>query len=434
MPIVYIHGVANRDPDDFTALETMLQRYIADELKNPQTDEEINILKVYWGDLGASFAWDFSSCLQAISLRLMGAATDVSSIDRAKLMAELDESVGDLPSTDEASSPSDLFSSGLITTGFAPPAASQTIRLKDLSTDELSDLAIAVIISNKRNTWQQTLAVIAADDVATEPKTFTLLAAQDSVQDELEVLLNLIEKRYTELEVQRTDLIEAGPGWLGDLKDRFNEAMERGDQATGYALTRVLNRFRPELNKAVIIFFGDVFAYLTHRGTIQKPDAITERLLVQLEKAHKIKMERNGEPIVLLSHSMGGQIAYDTLTYFLPQMEQYKHIKVDFWCATASQVGVFEEMKLFAVSDPQINLASDQKVPLPSQNQLGYWWNVWDPNDYLSYTANPIFENIDDESYNSGTSLIQAHSGYLQRPSFYRKFAEKLRNKLPARP
>jgi hypothetical protein len=33
---------------------------------------------------------------------------------------------------------------------------------------------------------------------------------------------------------------------------------------------------------------------------------------------------------------------------------------------------------------------------------------------------------VDDESFDAGLSLISAHGGYLQRPSFYRRFAEKL--------
>jgi hypothetical protein len=51
---------------------------------------------------------------------------------------------------------------------------------------------------------------------------------------------------------------------------------------------------------------------------------------------------------------------------------------------------------------------------------------VWDRNDFVSYTVDGIIDGVDDESYYSGMFLVGAHSGYLVRPSFYRRFAKKL--------
>ena len=73
------------------------------------------------------------------------------------------------------------------------------------------------------------------------------------------------------------------------------------------------------------------------------------------------------------------------------------------------------------------------KRPFPGAH-LQAWYNVWDPNDFLSYTVDGIVEGVDDASYFSGMSLLGAHSGYLQRPSFYRQFAEQLRRALARRP
>jgi len=65
-------------------------------------------------------------------------------------------------------------------------------------------------------------------------------------------------------------------------------------------------------------------------------------------------------------------------------------------------------------------------VPFPDRLHLGGWWNVWDHNDFLSYTVRGIVADVDDEPFDSGMSLASAHSGYLIRPSFYRKLAAKL--------
>jgi hypothetical protein len=125
---------------------------------------------------------------------------------------------------------------------------------------------------------------------------------------------------------------------------------------------------------------------------------------------------------VVVSHSMGGQIVYDALTYYLPSDPSLADIQMDFWLASASQVGFFEEAKLFHLVDARYRTGT--KAPFPPR--LGTWWNVWDHNDFLSFTAADIFEGIDDEPFDSGLSLLAAHGGYLRRPSFHRRFAEKL--------
>jgi hypothetical protein len=124
---------------------------------------------------------------------------------------------------------------------------------------------------------------------------------------------------------------------------------------------------------------------------------------------------------------MGGQIVYDTVTAYLDADPRYDGVRVDFWAAAASQVGLFEEMKRFLVSSPDYGAATGRKAPFPSGDRLGAWWNVYDRTDILSYTAAPIFEGVDDEEYSSGVPLIGAHSGYFTRPSFFRRFAEKVR-------
>jgi hypothetical protein len=131
---------------------------------------------------------------------------------------------------------------------------------------------------------------------------------------------------------------------------------------------------------------------------------------------------------VVLSHSMGGQIIYDALTHFLPGTPSLREVRIDFWCATASQVGFFEEAKLFLASQPEHK--TGHPVPFPHAH-LGVWWNVWDQNDFLSFTAKDIIDKIIDESFDGGLSLLTAHGGYLERPSFYRAFAHKLREQRP---
>ena len=170
---------------------------------------------------------------------------------------------------------------------------------------------------------------------------------------------------------------------------------------------------------------------MTRRGTATAPGPIPSVLLQELERAQIDKQARDGEPIVLLTHSMGGQIAYDTVTSFM--LAANSPIKVDFWCATASQVGFFEELNMFLASSPDNSEKSGRRTPSASST-LGRWWNVWDHNDIISFTTKGIFaDGIDDEEFWTGMSVAAAHGGYLERPSFYRRFAEKLEAAFPGR-
>ena len=127
---------------------------------------------------------------------------------------------------------------------------------------------------------------------------------------------------------------------------------------------------------------------------------------------------------------MGGQIVYDIVTHFLPNLPDYKGLRIDFWCASASQVGFFEELKLFLESCEQYSLAAGKLVPYPNRQHLGHWWNVWDHNDFVSYSVKGIIEDVDDELYDTGLDIVWAHLGYLALPSFFRKFGRKVQKAL----
>jgi hypothetical protein len=88
---------------------------------------------------------------------------------------------------------------------------------------------------------------------------------------------------------------------------------------------------------------------------------------------------------------------------------------------------------MFIASSPDFSKASGSRTPVAKTN-LDRWWNLWDRNDIISFTTAGIFaDGIDDEEYWSGTSLAAAHGGYLERPSFYRRFADKLKAAFPSR-
>jgi hypothetical protein len=235
----------------------------------------------------------------------------------------------------------------------------------------------------------------------------------------------LKEKARSKLAQIETEL----PQTVAEAKKQIvlssTETIKRSANSGGYVAARAVAEIKSPMSRFVTMFIGDVLTYLTERGDYKSPGWIPSCFLASLTEARENQIERGGEPIIVMSHSMGGQIVYDTVTHFLPRMEEFKDTKIDFWAATASQVGLFEELKLFLESSEDHSMESGTPAPFPRQH-LGYWWNVWDHNDVISYSVRGMIEDVDDESYNTGMFVVGAHGGYLELPSFFRKFARKL--------
>lgn len=410
MSIVYVHGVANRDDDPsykphLKEITDFLNRYIGKDI-SPSG----KVCEAYWGKFGAAFAWNREARPKSVILR-MGAPTASSNLDRALVVASVDGS--QFPAAPANPQSSSVLVPAGPTAGSVAPGT--TIRLKDFSPQDLSDLLSTVIVEGNTDPGVRPQMIIAADEVAHDPQTPAALAQCATVQEELEKLRKLLDQK------QITVLVPQGTGLWSKIVDRAGEATSRAISMPAFTLSTVVAETREPINRMVTLFIGDVFAYLNTRKDSAAPGAIPQLVMDTLADAKKAAPN---EPLIVLTHSMGGQIIYDLVTHFLPKTQS--NLRIDFWCATASQVGLFEEMKLFLESSPQYSKANGNKVPFPDKNYLGVWWNVWDHNDFISYTAAPIIDGVDDESYGSGVSLIKAHGEYLMRPSFYRKFADKL--------
>jgi len=212
-------------------------------------------------------------------------------------------------------------------------------------------------------------------------------------------------------------------------EDLSHELLQRTFNLAGFGVTQAVDKvyLRQMTTEIITLLLGDIFVYLAHRGNFKNIGEIPSRVLEAIVDVKKNSINPN-EPLVVVSHSMGGQIIYDLVTHFLPNMPQYSSLKIDFWAACSSQVALFEEMKVFLASDRRYN--SKHLVPLPNPQYLRHWWNVWDESDYISFRGKDIFEGIDDYCYNSGAPAISAHAVIMEQPSFFVKFSEVLNRSL----
>jgi hypothetical protein len=407
MPIIYLHGVNTRDPKHFEPVREYLQRIVAPAIAHDP--DNVSIRPANWFSLCDPPKWGGI----ARPATLLGQGSE---IERSEL---LDAIVAKVP---QAAAPSSTFTSGQVT------APTQNARLDGLSAEDLADLIAVSVASNSVDGLQRARIGIAADRVARDPAIRVRLKAAKDLDAQLAILSDAVQ---ADVEQQSALAGQGALDFLHGMRDRVSESLSRALGAPSATASLVAGEFRPKLNDFVTRFLGDVLFYMTRRGTPAAPGAIPRVLIDELALAQTNKEARGGEPIVLLTHSMGGQIAYDVVTSFLPAARS--PIKVDFWCATASQIGYFEELNMFLASSTEFSKASGKPTPLDRDN-LDHWWNLWDRNDIISFTTSGIFANgIDDEEYWSGMSIAAAHGGYLERPSFYRRFADKLQAAFPSR-
>jgi hypothetical protein len=431
MPVVYVHGVATRTEDKKYAVRleeilTYLKRFIAPAIA-PQDPAGVAVIPCYWGDAGVKFHWERVSRPRSPLLG-QGGTGEETDYARVIAVAEAGEALDGLPL--DLAPPDDT--GGLLASGASEGGQQEPLRLATLAPEALSHLLATVIRrSEVDDPEQRALLVLAADDVAHRPGLREELEQCRDSQEELDKLLGLVAERYAQLQDGGL-LAQGGEEWLREIGDRVGEAVGRAVTLPGFVVSRLLAELRRPLNDFATLFVGDVLSYINFRGSAEQPGRITLKVLDSLAHARDIQRGRPGEPLVVLSHSMGGQIIYDLVTYFLPQMgdPRYADIRIDYWCATASQVGLFEEMKQFRASiedyGKQVPPAKAILVPFPDRRYLGGWWNVWDSNDFISFTAEGIIADVDDEEYNSGMSVLGAHSGYMAYPGFYRRFAARL--------
>jgi hypothetical protein len=389
MPIVFVHGVNNREGQAYRegvkGRDGFLRTIVAPALG--LSSSSLYIDNPYWGDDGAKFYWG---------------------------MAVLPE--GKTPSFGPVNFTSfPPIPGGLVNLAKQKPYGLAWVvdllygaALLGAKTDKQADgLASAYLAAMK---WATTSS---PEDVAWLENLKCDAAGRDS-------LVSRINARASKL--PQANAFGAA-GFFNELKEGLSRLVDAvPDVATG-----ALNFFaRKSLNATITRFVGDVFTYLNLRGTPEAPGPIVQTVLDSLTKANSAKRAQGDgdDKLIVIGHSFGGAIMYDILTSFRPELE------VDLLITVGSQVGLFEEMKVYLASKENIppNYPSG-RVPKPDGAKR--WLNVFDKNDILSYRAEPIFAAVEDFEYDTGYESLEAHGGYFLRPSFYARLAERLKASNP---
>ncbi|RYP87301.1 hypothetical protein EKO23_06810 [Nocardioides guangzhouensis] len=206
---------------------------------------------------------------------------------------------------------------------------------------------------------------------------------------------------------------------VADVWDRVREGASRLVSTPSRVVgSAAVAAGRAKAQSAVALFLGDVLIYLDRRDdNAGRPGPITQVVIDAVDQA--LDAVTPADPhLVLMGHSMGGNILYDILTHYRP------NLSVDALVTVGSQVPFFEELKLFQSSDASIPSPTIVKQALRSG--IRHWLNIFDRQDILSFSGRAIFDRIEDLDYSTGASVLGAHTTYLERPSFHRRLNERL--------
>lgn len=400
MPVVYIHGVNTRSPEQGKALEKAFKRWLG-----PKLDGEFSYFPIYWGDIvEKQFRWNLGSRPRT-ALRYAGAG------DWSRQLAGARDATPALMAM-----PAPKIVDDSIVIGASSGAVMDRRRLANLPPEQRGDVATDLYMLSR-----------VADGMAEDETPAGLAVAADLVADQWsdivkpgrgdEANAKAIVLAVAQKLEEDNRLLAAG-GW--DLGARAKEALSRLVTLPGDALATFAAETRPLANGFVANFLGDVLTYLHTRGDAQTPGAIPERVLTGLRAAQAEK-ERTGQPLIVLTHSMGGQLMLDALNYYVEADPALKDLQVDHWFTCGSQCSFFAELGLF---QDQPDTKAPEKLNRPAR--VSKWTNFYDLNDFVGFVMEPVFSGVTDIEYDTGCGLIGAHTAYLTRPSFFRLLADRL--------
>ncbi|HGW5375680.1 TPA: lipase family alpha/beta hydrolase [Pseudomonas aeruginosa] len=394
MPIVFVHGVNNRVEDkDYEPGVNSKSEFFRSTFapRVGMSVEPQNVMFPYWGGQGVDFRWKQASLPQASDdVVALGTGND----------ANLELWLGEV-----------RFQQG-----------SETVRLGEVSRrdgfvaaidlfwDTASVAAPNVRAQEIAKYYEASLKYAEAD-----PAPAWALASPSL--DNNAFTQKLLEELTPHLQSNAEAPVAVALG-IGDWFASVREAIRRLGNAPGDAASAVVAKLgRKSIHEGASRFLGDIFIYLTTRDQTG-PSSILADVLARLREADAARTPGD-DKLVVVGHSLGGLLAYDALTHYLPD------IKVDYFITVGSQVALFEEMTLCKASQDGVpkNPPSDR---LPKPSNVERWINVYDTNDVFSFRAEGVFRDAEDYKFDTGYGLLGAHGGYFLSPSFYRRLAKRI--------
>lgn len=378
MPIVFVHGVGVRNvppyEDQVRKRDEFFKTFVLPELEGAVSTD--SVANPYWGDRGAQYAWG-NICVPG-TVETLGPGTSTLRTILARHSSLLDQT-----NADEAT----------------------LLRIARQSFEEAIDILWIASAGESDDADDELLqlAKSATNYALADPNPEWLAEIKDD-EDFLGRLIEKIEPPPPPAEEQ-VETLGVIPSVRGLIEKGLGKII---DIARDIPTTALVSSLRSTVHGKVSDFLGDIIAFSSCR------EPVLDIVRASLEQA---RTTPDGPPLVVVAHSMGGNIMYELLT-------RHPEIKIDTLVTVGSQVGFFEELKFFTMSASRIPNRKIKRVPRPAN--VKRWVNIFDHNDVLGFAAAPVFSGVRDIAYTTWKGL-GAHSGYFIRPSFYQRLTLELR-------
>ncbi|MET9386920.1 hypothetical protein ABZY09_39310 [Streptomyces sp. NPDC002928] len=385
-PVFVIHGVANRDQQGFAAMVADLQ-----------TASGLDMVPVYWGDMGA----DDRFITAALPIR---PATVPG--------AHKDSGLRDADEPPSVTLPEPVLVSALASQPEVPdqwPQVEAAMRER-LAREEQRSGSSGLRHAPLREDPEEVLEYLAEE----WPKTEWLRRTDDPL------LLFETSRSLAEALVEAADLwadgggsydgLRAGDEDAGRLRTLVRNRLRDLDRVAGAAIQAAAGRLnhalRTRFGPGTTRFLGDVLVYQRHR------EAIHSRVRECIDRVDPALGRTPDRPVRVVAHSLGGVIAVDMATAATP-----------LW--TSSLVTFGSQAAFFHACDPRggqiLPYSGSQPVVLPPS--LARWTNLWEPLDMLAFVAAGVFQlhdgntPVDISVPHAASTGVWTHSAYWDLPS-----------------
>ncbi|SOE32535.1 hypothetical protein [Streptomyces sp. OK228] len=385
-PVFVIHGVANRDQKGFTATVADLQ-----------TASGLDMVPVYWGDLGAEDRF-ITAALPIRPAVLPG--------------AQKDSGLRDTHEPPSVALPEPVLAAALASHPEVPnqwPQVETAVRER-LASEEQQSSSSGLRHAPLRDDPDEILEYLAEE----WPKTEWLRRTDDPL------LLFETSRSLAEALIDAADLwtegagsydgLRAGDEGTGRLRTLVRNRLRDLDRVAGAAIQaaagRLNNALRTRFGPGTTRFLGDVLVYQRHR------EAIHARVRKCIDNVDPALGRTPDRPVRVVAHSLGGVIAVDMAT-----------ASTALW--TSSLVTFGSQAAFFHACDPRGGqippYSGSQPVVLPPS--LARWTNLWEPLDMLAFVAAGVFQlhdgstPVDISVPHAASTGVWTHSSYWSLPS-----------------
>ncbi len=182
---------------------------------------------------------------------------------------------------------------------------------------------------------------------------------------------------------------------------------------THVAAATLTSPVRKLFHDRLFLFLGDSFLYFGQRGTPEAPGPIVKKISDALTEGWEKRTDQDPD-LIVVAHSMGANIMCDVVSYFRPDQE------IDLLITVAAQFPLFADLHMFPGLD-------SRRRPIQKPPNVKRWINVYDMNDIFGFTAQPMFEDIEDLEFASGRLGITTHADCFKFVSLYEQLAKAVK-------